>query len=279
MIRVNWLYLGKILTYEADYLLRKFRLPQAFIFAAFILALIVISLGDAQSFFIGENSPIPNSWKIFKDERLINIISVIAIISSYFLPWLSDFLISQKEVRDLSIAIAENLIPAVGLDLKQLKEAVKQRFCLDDSVRVSLFIPVRQGLLRWSLQMVCRTDDIPDRELLARFQLDEGVIGYTFLKNQRHCIEFINVSDPRFFPSSYRALTRENEVLINRSIRAVVVAAAFQEGSVAGLLAIDTDNNQNISKMEDKSLHDDALDWIIARSKAIRLLWRMKNNV
>jgi hypothetical protein len=31
--------------------------------------------------------------------------------------------------------------------------------------------------------------------------------------------------------------------------------------------------------MEDKSLHDDALDWIIARSKAIRLLWRMKNNV
>jgi hypothetical protein len=279
MIRVNWLCLGKTLAYEIDYLLRKFRLLQAFIFVVFLLVLIVISLGDTQSFFIGENSPIPNSWRVFKDEKVVNVISILIIGASYFLPWLSDFLISQKESKDLSSAIEENLIPAIGIELKQLKRRVRQRFHLDESVRVSLFIPVRRGLFRWSLQMVCRTDNIPDRELLAKFQLDEGVIGYTFLKNQKHCMEFINVSDPRFLPASYSSLTSENETLINRSIQAVLVAAAFQEGSVAGLLAIDTDNDQNILKMEDPLLHDDALDWIIARSKAIRLLWRMKNNV
>ena len=279
MIRVNWLCLRKTLAYEIDYLLRKFRLLQAFIFSAFLLVLIVISLGDTQSFFIGENSPIPNSWGVFKDEKIVNVISVLIIVASYFLPWLSDFLISQKESKDLCNAVEENLIPAIGIELKQLKRRVRQRFKLDESVRVSLFIPVRQGLFRWSLQMVCKTDNIPDRELLAKFKLDEGVIGYTFLKNQKHCMEFINVSDSRFLPASYSYLTNENEMLINRSIQAVLVAAAFQEGSVAGLLAIDTDNDQNILKMEDPSLHADALDWIISRSKAIRLLWRMKNNV
>lgn len=92
-------------------------------------------------------------------------------------------------------------------------------------------------------------------------------------------MEFIDFSNPVLLPSTYVPLNKDNENLINRNIKGVIVAAAFQEGSVAGLLAIDTDNPINIPKMADQSLHDDALDWIIARSKAVRLLWRMKNNV
>ena len=111
--------------------------------------------------------------------------------------------------------------------------------------------------------MVCRTDNLLDRELLAWLELDEGVIGYTFLKNQKHNMEFIDVSNPALLPETYLPLTKNNENLINRNIKGVIVTAAFQEGSIAGLLAIYTDNPANIPKMEDQSLHDDALDWII----------------
>lgn len=57
------------------------------------------------------------------------------------------------------------------------------------------------------------------------------------------------------------------------------MAAAFQEGSIAGLLAIDTDNPVDFGEMQKYQIHSDALDWIIAKSDIIRLLWRMKNNV
>ena len=279
MIRVNRLCLRKTLVYEIDYLLRKFRLIQALIFILSISTLTILSLGDAQSFFIGENSPIPNSWQFLKDKNVASVISVLVIIASYFLPWLSDFSTNRKESKELSSAIEENLIPAIEIELGKLKGRIRRRFHLSESVRVSIFIPVRQGFFRWSLQMVCRTANIPDRELLAKFQFDEGVLGYTFLKNRKHCLEFINVSNSNFLPTVYKPLINENKTLINRSIQAVLVAAAFQEGSVAGLLALDTENDQDILKMEDISLHNDALDWIIARSKAIRLLWRTKNNV
>jgi len=279
MIRVNWLCIKKTLIYEIDYLLQKFRLLQALISILFISILTILSLGDAQSFFIGENSPIPNSWQFLKDKTVASVISVFVIIASYFLPWLSALLTNQKESKELSSAVEENLIPAIESELSKLKARIRRKFHLSESVRVSIFIPVRQGFFRWSLQMVCRTGNIPERELLAKLQLDEGVLGYTFLKNQKHCLEFVNVSNSNFLPASYKPLINDNETLISRSIQAVLVAAAFQEGSVAGLLALDTENGQDILKMEDQSLHDDALDWIIARSKAIRLLWRTKNNV
>lgn len=127
--------------------------------------------------------------------------------------------------------------------------------------------------------MVCKTDNVPDKELLASFSLDEGVVGYTFLKSKKHCVELINVSAYNSLPKSYKHLTYENEVLINKNIQSVLVIGAFQEGAIVGLLAIDTEDSQDMSKMADGSLHDNALDWIIAKSNAVRLLWRMKNHV
>ncbi|WP_373527911.1 hypothetical protein [Nostoc sp.] len=38
-------------------------------------------------------------------------------------------------------------------------------------------------------------------------------------------------------------------------------------------------NLLDLSKMEDYKLHSDALDWIIGRSKAVKWIWRIKNNV
>ena len=127
--------------------------------------------------------------------------------------------------------------------------------------------------------MVCRTENILDRELKALFKLDEGVLGYSLLKSQKHCMEFIDVSNINNLPATYLSLSQENYILINRNLKGVLVAAAFQEGSIAGLLAIDTDNLADLGEMQQYELHSDALDWIIAKSDIIKLLWRMKNHV
>lgn len=275
----NWLLLHKTIIYEADYLRRKFRLFKAFILLLSLGTLIVISLGDTQSFFIGENSLIPNSWTVLKDKNTVNIISVFIITASYILPWIAEFSLNQKENAELADAIKESLIPALQTELKSLKADIRRRFKFSKSIRLSIFIPIRQGIAKWSFQMICKTDNVPDKELLASFNLDEGVVGYTFLKSKKHCVELINFSDCNSLPKSYKHLTYENEVLINKNIQSVLVIGAFQEGAIVGLLAIDTEDSQDMSKMADISLHDDALDWIIAKSNAIRLLWRMKNHV
>lgn len=282
MININnWLPLPfrKTVIYEIDYLQRKFRPFQAFILFLSLITLIVISLGDTQSFFVGENSPIPNSWTALKDKNIVNIISVLIITASYALPWLAGFSLNHKENEELADAIQESLIPAIQTELKSLKTFIRRKFKFSEDIRISIFIPIRQGLAKWSFQMVCKTDNIPDKELSASFNLDEGVVGYTFLKNQKHCVELIDFSNCNSLPKSYKHLTSENQVLINVNIQSVLVIAAFQEGAIAGLLAIDTEDSQDISKMECRSLHDVALDWIMDRSNAVRLLWRMKNHV
>ena len=127
--------------------------------------------------------------------------------------------------------------------------------------------------------MVCRTENISERELQALFKLNEGVLGYTFLKSQKHCMEFIDISNQTRLPSTYTSLSQANFTLINQNLKGVLVAAAFQEGSIAGLLAIDTDNPVDFIEMQKYQLYSDALDWMIAKSDVVRLLWRMKNNV
>lgn len=271
----------KVIVYEIDYLCRKFRLFQACIFLVFWIILVVMSLSDTQSFFIGEDSPIPNSWKFFKDTDIARWISVLIISLSYFIPWLTDFIISKKESTELITSVEKILVPAVETELKQLRTKFyrTKQIKLEKEVRISIFIPVRQGFLKWSLQMVCKTPNIRDKELEAQFKFDEGVIGYAFLKNQKNCVEVINISNRDNLPPSYKPLTSENCTLIEDGIKSVLVTSAFQEGSIGGLLAIDTSSDQNIFKMEKRELHDEALDWMIAKNKVIRLLWRMKNNV
>jgi hypothetical protein len=128
--------------------------------------------------------------------------------------------------------------------------------------------------------MVCKTKNIPDKELEACFDLQEGVIGYTYLKNRRkYALEFIDVSDLDNLPKGYIPLQNDNQILINSNIKSVLAIAAFQENSIFGLLAIDTDSIDDLSKMQEKELHSLIVDWIVQNSGVVSLLWRMKNNV
>jgi hypothetical protein len=204
-------------------------------------------------------------------------ISIIAIPS--ILLWINDFKRQFKDNIELSEIVEEVVLPKIEAELNELKDTIENKFKIGNNVRLSIFVPVRIRFLKWRLQMVCKTTNVPDKELEALFDLNEGVLGYTFLKTKKRNTEFIDVSGNKITPSTYIPLCHENSILINRGIKAVVVVSAFQNNSVAGLLAIDTDNLSNLSVMEDYKLHDDALDWIIARKKAVKWIWRMKNNV
>lgn len=127
--------------------------------------------------------------------------------------------------------------------------------------------------------MVCKTKNVDNRELEALLHLNEGVLGFTFLRANKFHVEFLDVSDPTNIPSTYIPLSQDNQNLIDPNIKGVVAVAAFQESAIAGLLAIDTSQLTNSQKMRDRGLHGDALSWIIDRRKIIRTLWRMKNNV
>jgi hypothetical protein len=92
-------------------------------------------------------------------------------------------------------------------------------------------------------------------------------------------LEFIDISNSQKLPSSYVALQRDNELLINPNIKIVLAVAALQESSILGLLAVDTDDIADLNLMNDRNLHSSILDWMTKYNNVVKLLWRMKNNV
>lgn len=277
--RAKFTCFQKALNYERDYLLRKFKPFQFLLFVILLFGAVITGLSDTSSFFLDITDFIPQKWDFLKDKRIVLILSAIIIITLYILAWINDLSQASKQANELSSITRDYLIPLQQTELKRFKTAIRKNFNLSDSVRLSIFVPVRIGCLQWRLQMVCRTENILDRELKALFKLNEGVLGYSLLKSQKHCMEFIDVSNINNLPATYLPLSQENSILINRNLKGVLVAAAFQEGSIAGLLAIDTDKLADLGEMQQYELHSAALDWIIAKSDVIRLLWRMKNNV
>jgi hypothetical protein len=208
------------------------------------------------------------------------VISIFILIILPVLPWLFEKKNKLKDKDELLEIIRNNVVPRINLALEVLQNEIEKKFSLKGKVRISLWIPVKKKFFTWNLQMVCKTENIPDKELRASFELDEGVIGYTYLKNKRkYSLEFIDVSNLNDLPQSYVDLKSDNGLLINHDFKIVLAIAAFQESSIIGLLAIDTDNTMDSSQMNDADLHSMALDWIVEFSGVVKLLWRMKNNV
>ncbi|AFZ25301.1 hypothetical protein Cylst_3135 [Cylindrospermum stagnale PCC 7417] len=218
MRKIEGRYLKKIVVYEVDYLRRKLKITQAFIFIISIFSLVITGFGDTTSFFIGEQSPIPREWILFKNEYSASVISVIIILLLYLIVWALDLNNKAKEDNELASVIKDNVIPGIELELKELKKNIKTKHRLVDNIRLSIFVPVRAGLFKWNLQMVCRTNNISERELLAKFKLYEGVLGYTYLKTKKHSMEFIDISNSSNLPVTYTPLKQENSNLINRTI-------------------------------------------------------------
>jgi hypothetical protein len=283
LVQQQWIQkVSRALMYEWDYALRRRRPIQLSLFTLLLIGEIISGLGDVQSFFPSIAILLPDRWDISGHDKAVLFVSVGILAALYFLVWLREGMQSHREATDLAKVTQEHIVPLINTALKRFKTKSKKSYELHDDIRISVFVPVRKSFMKWRLKMVCKTDDIPNSELEASLAFDEGVLGYTFLRTKKHCMEYVNISafDSTSPPSGYRPLSSNNQILISSSIQGVLVAGVFQEGSIAGMLAIDTDNSENLEKMESEyGLHSDALDWILAKSEVVKLLWRMKNNV
>lgn len=262
---------------------------ETLVFLASIMAIIITGFSDTSSFFTGENSPIPQRYKLLKNQNNSSIISILILAAPPIILWILDRKTKNKDSQELLNTIRQDVIPAINLYLEKLSQDIKNRFNLQGSIRISLWIPVKVNrkillwnfpILAWNLQMVCKTNNIPELELQASFQLNEGVIGHTYLQNQgKWQVAYIDISNFNNLPKFYKPLQRDNQILISSDIKGVLAIASFQESSILGLLAIDTDQISDSSEMQNDQLHKLAVEWIVEYSRIIKLLRRMKNNV
>lgn len=127
--------------------------------------------------------------------------------------------------------------------------------------------------------MVCRTDNIMEKELDAIFTFNECVLGDTFLRAKKYHVEFLYLSNPQNLPAEYVPLSQDNRNLIESNIKAVTVFAISQGNSLIGLLALDTTNSSDLPAIQKTDLHSEVINWIRSRKQELEMLWRMKNNV
>ncbi|MGQ4648133.1 hypothetical protein [Lyngbya aestuarii] len=272
--------LARGLQLEIKYFQRKFRIFKLSLLIISFMQFVVISFGDVQSFFLSKNSLIPNDWHFFKNPTTVKLISIIFVVAVYLFTWLLDSIEQSQEIGELESAVKTYVLPWTENKLKSLiNRNLRQKYSLSDNIRASIFLPVRIGFFQWRLQMVCRTENIKEKELDALFAFNEGVLGYTFARVKKYHVEFVDVSTPQNIPSTYVPLSQDNRNLIEQEIKAVTVLAFSQGNSIIGLLAIDTTDDLDFQALQNRGLHSEALNWMRYRKQEIELLWRMMNNV
>ncbi|ELR98892.1 hypothetical protein [Gloeocapsa sp. PCC 73106] len=275
----NWRVTRKYIEYGWDYFLRKFR-PLKYINHVITLSLTILLLFTRLNGIVNRDFPfIPQALILLITNKTNFYLFFISLVIIQILGWFGDGKQKSKEREILADTIKDIIIPAIDKELNELRQKFINEREITENIRISLFVPTKINLWQWELQMVCRTLNIPQKELKASFALNEGVLGYAFLKNQKYCVEFVDVTDETQLPDTYKPLKKDNEVLINPKIKGVLVVAAFQEGSIAGLLAIDTESEADLKIMAKGDLNDDALDWIMERYGVVKILWRNKNDI
>lgn len=265
---------------ESKYLIKKIRLYRFFLLIISLVQVIVISLGDVQAFFLSNDSIVPKEWTFFKNPTNARVISIMFVIIIYLVIWIADTIQNSKETSELTLAIKKYTVPCTEKELKNLiNRKCRQKYNISEDVRASIFLPVRIGFLQWRLQMVCRTDNIMEKELDAIFAFNEGVLGYTFLRAKNYHVEFLDVSNPQNLPGTYVTLSQDNRSLIDPNIKAVTVFAISQGNSIIGLLGLDTTNSSDLPNIQKPDLHSEVINWIRSKKPELEMLWRMKNNV
>lgn len=272
MNRVYW----KIFKYEANYWFKKISFLAIFKFLVYLVCTIIIGFSDTKSFFQDELVNWWPHWKAVQNTNNITAVSVLTIVAVTIIEIFRD----KSETRAVHDVIEAHLVPAVNVQLHALRSQLSKTFKIPaKELRLCLFLPVRLAWFKWRFQIICKTDNIPAMEEKARFQLDEGAIGYSFLKTGKHNMDFVELVTPGAnIPKVYKDLTRDNHNLISKDLKAIMVAVASNH-NVAGLLALDTTSAAVTSKLKDPPLHDTALNWLVEKEREIDLLWRMKNNV
>jgi hypothetical protein len=252
--------------------LRIFRLTEILLFLISITSLVVVNLSGAESLLTGLK------WSILNNIN-IRIASIILIVLPLLITIWKDRIFRKADASSLVQVVEDLVLPNLTREINTFCAELKQEFSLEDDLRITLFVPCREGIFKWRLKMACQTDNVKDREKKLAFKLNEGAIGSTLAAAKAHVIKFFPVSKRDELPSTYVHLNENNKQLVARNIKGILVLGSFQDGFICGLLAVDTTSSRNLLSLEDEDLHDSALDWVTSKSAAFKFLWRAKNNV
>lgn len=264
--------------YETKFWLSNLTLRST-LFACFIIfSSVVVGLSDAQSFFTGDDSPIPESWTFLKNQRNAQIIAVSFIALPGIAVLVSDAFETRKQIDELSRITKDFTFPYLETKLNEFCDDLKESFDLSNNVRLYIAIPVRQSFINWKIQIVCRSRDVTDRESYASFDFGEGAYGYAFNvidENSRYRTLPIQLMPPSEIPSNYKHLSDSNKDIVKPDLIGFLITPSFENDFLNGVLIIDTSAPTDIAKLSQPRVQSYVLDWLGVDTQVITLLWRM----
>lgn len=139
-LRGRFQYFKKLASYETNYHCRKYRPHQALFILVSVVGAVVINFGGAQSFFLDRNRLIPKGWPLFRDPNFVSVISILIIVVPYLISYVFETLEKLKEATELSEVARDSIVPAVENELNKLQRGIKEKYGLDNKVRLSVFV-------------------------------------------------------------------------------------------------------------------------------------------
>lgn len=264
--------------YETKFWFSSITLRSILLSCFIVFSSVVVGLGDAQSFFTGDDSPVPESWTLLKNKRNARIIAACFIVVPGVAILISDGLEKKKQTDELSRITKDFTFPYLETKLDEFCEELQEAFNLSDKIRLYIAIPVRQGFVDWKIQIVCRSRNVSDRELYASFDFGEGAYGYAFNvidKNSRYRTLPIQLMPPSEIPSNYRHLSDNNKQVVKSDLVGFLITPSFENDFLNGVLIIDTSVPADVAKLLQPRLQSHVLDWLGIDTQVITLLWRM----
>ena len=272
----------KNIYYEINYLSHKFKLDKLVLVVFTLLGSLIVSLGDAQAFFTGENSPIPQSWTFLKKPLNSRIFAISSIVTPTILILLSQNATSKEEVDIITKLIERVSLPLFEGDLNQLHQEIIREFAMTDNTRIYILTPIRKKFCHWRFQVVAKSKNLDRQESSIMLDLDEGHIGYVFTElineDSKNRAEFISSEGLSSLPPNCRHLNRNNKKLIRKDNKGYLIIPIFERSFINSLFIIDTNKNSDLRSLNNKGMHEKIFQWIGNDPIILTLIWRIKNN-
>lgn len=272
---------SKNLLYELRYLSYKFKPHKLLLIFFTIIGGIVVSLGDAQSFFTGKDSPVPQRLSFLKQPSNARAIAIAIIAAPSFLILYSSNRDTEKENQNISQITKRVTLPFVEEDLNKFLDSLRVKFSLSNSARIYIMMPIRIKFGQWHLQTIITTQNYDNIEKRISLKLDEGIIGDAFQGmnyDSRLRPKYIDITNLHNLPANYKHLSQNNKDLVRRDNKCYVVIPIFDRDFLSSLFIIDTNNPNDLEHLKKEELHNEIFNWIGSEPILLSLIWRLENN-
>ena len=272
---------GKSLLYELRYLNYKFKPHKLLLIFFTIIGGIVVSLGDAQSFFTAKDSLVPQRLSFLKQPSNARAIAIAIIVAPSLLILYSSNRDTEEENQNISQITKKVTLPFVEKDLNKFLDSLRVKFGLSNSARIYIMMPIRIKFGHWYLQTITNTQNYDNIEKRVSLKLDEGIIGDAFQGmnyDSRLRPKYINITNLHNLPANYKHLSQNNKDLVRRDNKCYVVVPIFDQAFLSSLFIVDTNDPNDLEPLKKEELYNEIFNWIGSEPILLTLIWRVKSN-